>query len=325
MGYSARLDGLAAKIEATYGTDSTPGPTTDAVRVSERVWSSINISHAFENLRPDAASGSLFELFPAEPGGRVVELEIAWDARGAGAAYASGTTYPEASPLFRSCGLDEAFDATPGDETVTYTPLDTGHESCTIYAYAGSMLFKIVGCRGNLVWPVTAGQLGVMRFRMRGIMESAPSNLALPAFTYQAVVPEPAAGLGMSVDGTWSPDLISAELDLGANVQQLDSGNAAEGVGEFAISGFAPRYRLQARTPSGATPLTTYDPYDDVRTREPRTLVQALGTGGDSTTYNRINLDVTDAYVRDPQHVDNNGFVAWDLEYILQDLAIVFD
>lgn len=323
MGYSARLDGLAAKVEATYGTDSTPGPTTDAVRVSERIWSGIRVSHAFENLRPDAASGSLFELFPAKPGGRIVELDIAWDARGSGAAYASGTVYPEASPLFRACGLDETFDATVGDETVTYDPLDTGHESCTIYAYAGGLLFKVVGCRGNMLWPITAGQLGIIRFRMRGIMVSDPTALALPAFTYQAVVPEPAAGLGMSVGGIWSPDLISAEFDAGADIQQLDSGNAVEGIGEFAIAGFAPRYRLQTRTPADF--LTTIDVYDDVRERTSRTLVQALGTGGDSTTYNRINLDVTNAYSRDPQHIDNNGFVAYDIEYILQDFAIVFD
>ena len=129
----------------------------------------------------------------------------------------------------------------------------------------------------------------------------------------------------MSVGGVWSPDFQSAELDLGADIQQLDSGNAAEGVGEFAIAGFASRYRLQARTPPGATPLATYDPYDDVRERTTRTLVQALGTGGDSSSYNRLSLDVTEAYARDPSHIDQSGFVAWDIEYILQDLDLVFD
>ena len=67
MSYSMRLDGFAAKVETTYGTDIVPVPATDAVRVSERVFSNLTISHAFENTREDAASGSLFTLAPAKP------------------------------------------------------------------------------------------------------------------------------------------------------------------------------------------------------------------------------------------------------------------
>ena len=173
-----------------------------------------------------------------------------------------------------------------------------------------------------MVWPVTAGQLGIMRFRMQGFLTTNPADAVLPSgFLYDTTIPQPAQAMSLAVGGV-SPDVISAEYDLGAQVQRLDSANATEGVAEFAISGFDTTYRLSARVPAGATPLVTFDPYADMRSRAVRVITQTLG----AVQYNRIKFDVVDARVsEDPEHSENNQFAQWDVLYTLQDSKVTFD
>lgn len=311
-----RLDGLLAKIEGTYGVDSVPVVGTDGVRVSERVWSSLRMEYAFPNERTEVATGGLGPAPPAGARGRIVTLEIAWEGRGAGAAY-SASVLPEADPLLRACGMSRADDFTGGLEKVTYSRADTSHASCTIYAYAGGLLFKIVGCRGNVRWPINAGQIGVMRFAMQGILVADPATTALPAITYDAVLPPPAVSMGLAIS-SWTPDVVTGEFNQASQISRLDSGNAAEGVGEFAIAHMQETaFNLTARS----VPLATYDPYTVRKNSTPQTVDLTLG----SAQYNRVKLDVNDARLRTIEHPEDQGFTAWDLSYFLLDFAVIFD
>lgn len=310
-----RLDGMTAKIESTYATDSVPVIATDGVLVDERLWSPTNPTHAFENTREDAASGTLFSLFPAVPRGRIVEFDITWDARGSGAVY-SATVLPEADPLLRACGLLRTDDFTVALENVSYAPRDTGHESCTIYVHAGGNLYRIVGCRGVLRIPISAGGQSRFVFSMSGIMLTDPVTFVFPSITYDSPIAPPSVNMALTV-GAWSPDSFTFQLAGGQDIQRLDSVNAAEGVAEFAIVGFDPIITVNART----TVLATYNPYADLRARTSRAIAIAAGT----VQYNKWDLAVVAAYVRDPSHSVDNGVVAWDLEYILQDYALKFN
>lgn len=310
-----RLDGMTAKIETTYATDSVPLVGTDGVLVDERLWNPTNPTHAFENTREDAASGTLFSLFPAIPRGRIVEFDITWDARGPGAVL-SLAVLPEADPLLRACGLERVDDFTVSLENVIYKPRDTGHESCTIYVHAGGNLYRIVGCRGVLRIPISAGGQSRFVFSMSGIMLTDPVTFTFPSITYDSTIAPPSVNMALTV-GAWSPDSFTFELAGGQDIQRLDSVNAAEGVAEFAIVGFDPIITVNARTPI----LATYDPYADLRARTSRAIAIAAGT----VQYNKWDIAVVDAYVRDPSHSVDNGVVAWDLEYILQDYALKFD
>ena len=208
-----RLDGLLAKIESTYGTDSVPVVGTDGVRVSQRLWSTLQLSYAWENLRRDIISGSVFPPVPASPVGRMVTMDIAWEIKGAGS-----DIQPEAAPLIRACGWSE----TDGALMFTYAIAAQPHDSCTIYAYAGGMLFKIVGCRGTLKWSHVPGELGAMHFNMMGLLTADPAASALGVITsYDATVPLAGVAYGLTV-GSWSPDVIAAEFNQGATVQRLD-------------------------------------------------------------------------------------------------------
>ncbi|HEX6940894.1 MAG TPA: hypothetical protein VF158_15865 [Longimicrobiales bacterium] len=310
-----RLDGLLAKVEANYGEDAAPDPAVDAVRVSERVWSSITIEYAFPGRRDDAASGSLIPLGPVPRKGRVATINIAWEARGAGAAYAAGVK-PEASALLRACALSETLDPTVGAEEYSYSPVDENHESCTIYAYAGGQLFKIVGCRGTMTWPVNVGAVGIIRFQMQGLLVDDPTPAALPAITYQAQLPPVAAGMVLTV-GAWTPEKVfTAEFTEGAELVRDDDATAADAVREYSIPSINPSYRLQAY----AADLATYDPYAQSRDASAVAIEQTLG----AQQYNMVALETTQAYLESLAHTEQKQFTAWDLTYQVRDFTLAF-
>ncbi len=315
MAVPLRLDGLLAEVEITYGTDPTPVAADDGVRVSERIWSSITIEHAFLNKR-ESASGSILPIAPAARTGRVATLEIAWDMRGAGVAYAL-TDLPEADPLLRACGLARTDDFTPGTENVIYNQADSGMDSCTIYAYAGTKLIQVVGCRGNMRWPVEAGAFGILRFSMQGMVSSAPTEVALPAITYDAAIPPTAVGMALAVGG-WSPDVVSAEFDQGAVLARLPGVNAADGIVSFEIAGAEPTYKLSAKLDT----IANYDPWANMAASTGNTITQTLG----SVQYNRASFDVTtDAYLETISNADQDSFAGVDLTYSLASWGLTFD
>lgn len=316
-----RLDGLLAKEESTYGTDPTPTVGDDGVRISDRVWNQLTPEYAFPNRRDDVASGSLIPVRPAARTGRIVTLEFGVEAKGAGSAYSSSTPVrPEMDPLFIACARSRTHDDTVSAEKVDYDPADTGHGSATIWAYAGGKLFKVVGCRGNCVLEVNGGQIPIFRFTMQGMLLVDPTEVALPAITYDAQVPPAAVSVSLSIGtGPWSPRFTSFRYDFGNQVQRLDSGNAADGVDGFHISRIEPTIQLSAE----ADALSDYDPYttsQDVTAGEDVDL-----TLGD-TQYNRVKLDVnTGAWLETPAHAEDNEFAAWDLTYQLTDDTVTFD
>ena len=314
MATPLKLDGLLAKIESTYGTDAAPVVGTDGVRVSERIWSLITIEHAFINRR-EAVGGGLLGVAPAARTGRIATMEIAIDLRGAGAAYSS-SVLPEMDALLRACSLARTDDFTASSENVIYNQADSAHDSVTIWAYAGTKLIKIVGCRGSVRWPIEAGLFGVIRFDMQGIVTAAPTELALPAITYDAAVPPTAVGMALTVAG-WSPDVISAEWNQQAEIQQLPSANASDGIVGFEISGVDPIYTISAKLAA----IATYDPWAVMKAATLTALSQTLG----AVQYNRIKFDVVAAYLEAIANTDQDSFAGIDLTYQLIDFALTFD
>src|SRR6266568_4204568 len=98
-----RGDLVAAKKETTYGTDSTPGATTDAVRISKRAWSSIQPDFEWPNLRDEAANNSFIPIQAAAARGMKARLTLQWELKGLGTTYTSAA-FTDADPLFNACG-----------------------------------------------------------------------------------------------------------------------------------------------------------------------------------------------------------------------------
>lgn len=311
MPIPVRLDGMLAKVESTYGTDAVPVVGTDGVRVSQRLWSSLRVSNAWENLRQDAVTGTIYPPVPAVPHGRTVDIEVFWEAKGA------GSDLPvEAAPLLRACGWAE----TDGVLMFTYALVPQPHESCTIYAYAGGYLFKIVGCRGTLRWPHVPGTLGVIRFSMRGMLIADPTASAVGAITsYDATAPIASVNYALVV-GSWTPDVIAAEFNQGATVQRLDSLNATDGIREFDWSAVTPMVTLSTKVPmtaGGIADTGTYDPFADNKARTSRAISWTQG----SVQFDRLRFNCGAAYVNIPSNVNQQDYAAFDLTYMCTDTA----
>ncbi len=306
MPQSYRVDGLLAKEESTYGTDSTPAAGTDGVRVSQRVFSNLQVGFEFPNLRRDVANGGLLSAAPAPPGGRFCRVQVGWDARGAGAAYSSSTPVrPEADPLLVACGYQRTHDDTGSAESVAYTRVDTGHDSCTIWAYADGKRYQIVGCRGNLRIPIRAGQIGMWLFDMWGIMLVDPADASLPSITYDAVVPSPAQGITFSLGG-FTPDLISAEYNIGTELELLPDATAANAIDQIAIAEYIPELTARIFAPT----IAQRDIYSDSEAATALTLDIDVG----STQYNRWKLDIASGvHINPPDHQEERRFNALDL------------
>lgn len=310
-----RLDGLLAKVETTYGTDPTPVAADDGVRVSGRIWTGVTPDFAFDGRRDEEHTGTLRMAPPVERGGRIATVSFDWSIRGAGTAY-SMSNLPEASALLRACAHSETVDATSGSETVTYEPVDEGHESVTLYAYSAGKLYKLLGCRGVVTWPLTAGNVSRLHFEFSGLLPDDPTEVALPSITYSGALPQVAKAMTVSI-GSFTPVVESGEFSSGGAVQRLDDASATDAVEAFAISAQDPSYTLQVPTET----VSTFDPHDVSQGATAQTIDQDLG----DTQYNRLKLDSSEAYLDAPQHVETNGFASWTLPFQLTDYSLVFD
>ena len=105
-------------------------------------------------------------------------VEVSFEVELAG----SGTAgvAPAYGPVLQSCGLDETIVT---DTSVTYDPLSSGFESCTIYYHQDGIRHKVTGCRGTLEMSCEVGQIPVISFTMTGIY-NAPTDETQPTPTY---------------------------------------------------------------------------------------------------------------------------------------------
>ena len=301
-----RLDGLQAKSEGTYGSDSSP-TTTDAVRINRRLGSQIELDYEWENRRDEAANNSLIPVDPALPRGRKAKVTIDWEVKGAGIDAA-----PEAQPLYIASGLPE----TDGAQLFDYGPLTSGTKgSATLYCYAHGLLIKVVGARGRFSWPLVVGEIAVHRFTMYGMVVTDPADSAVPANSYDTA--EPIAGVNTALTiGAWTPAWRSGEMDLtGVDPVLLPSGNATDGINSFDFGSSDPSFRLFAEKVA----LATYDPMADRKAQTARTLVMTWG----SAQFDRVKIIGASLKVMEHRFADLDGFAYWDLTYRISSGGII--
>lgn len=322
--YPLRIEGLLVEEEVTYGTDPTPVASTEGIRGVGRIWSAMTPEWAFPNKREDVVSNSLIGVAPGPPRGRIMNIDYTVQLMGAGTAYSGVPTIvrPEADALIMACGMARTHVDTGGSETVSYAFADTGHSSCTIWAYAGGKLFKVVGCRGNWTWAPTAGGLGEIRFQLQGMLSTAPTEVAVPTITYDAVVPPAAVAIGLAIVpdslSSWTPNTADMEITSGHEVDRFDDPNAADGIEGFFIGKTDPRFTFTPRTED----LTDYTAYAHAASQLVHTIDFTIG----AVQYNQVGFNANLMYLmNDPPPDEDGNFAAWQAEYQLRDGAILFD
>jgi len=161
---------LTAAIESTYGTDATPSGT-DAVLVRSLEITPLNADVVERELvRPYL--GNFEQLL----GNQHVEVTFEVELAGSGTA----GTAPKWGPIFRACGMGETIVAST---SVTYAPVSSGFESCTLYFDNDGIRHKITGCRGTFSMNCEVNAIPTLSFTMMGIY-NAPTDTSLPTATY---------------------------------------------------------------------------------------------------------------------------------------------
>jgi hypothetical protein len=161
---------ILAKIESSYGTDSTPAGT-EAILVRNLEITPLQADVVTRDLiRPYLGN---FEQILANQ-----RVEITFDVELAGSG-AAGTA-PAWGPVIKSCAMSETISA---GTSVTYAPVSSSFSSCSIYFNNDGVRHKITGCRGSFSISGEVGQIPVISFTMMGIY-NAPDDSALPTPTY---------------------------------------------------------------------------------------------------------------------------------------------
>jgi len=158
---------VLAKIESTKGTDPTPAPATDAVRVR-----SVTVAKAQDNLDRAVVKQSM-GMLPHLVGKESMTCTLEVELRGSGAA----GTAPEWGPLLQACRTTETI--VPAT-SVTYAPSTATEKSCTIYVYKDGLLWKFIGAVGTVSISNDTGQIGIATFTMSAPY-LAPTAVADPA------------------------------------------------------------------------------------------------------------------------------------------------
>jgi hypothetical protein len=163
---------ILAKIESTYGTDSTPAGT-DAVLVRSLEVTPIEADIVSRDLiRPYL--GNSDQLLANVRVNCSFEVELA----------GSGTagTAPRYDALLKACGMSGTVVAST---SVTYAPVSSSFSSCTIIYNVDGVQHKLTGVRGTVTMNCQLGEIPTLQFEMTGIY-NAPTDTAQPSVTYSA-------------------------------------------------------------------------------------------------------------------------------------------
>ncbi|MEP3298551.1 MAG: phage tail tube protein [Pseudoruegeria sp.] len=191
------------KIEAQYGTDVLP-TTADAM---------IGREVRFMPMKAQEESRDLLLPYLGNQG-RVLtqvhgEIEIDIEIAGAGAA----GDVPKYGSLLRACGLAET--VTAGTD-VTYSIIENGVESGTLYFNADGVQHIFVGTQANVSLAFTASKIPYFKVKLLGLLGTI-TDVDLPAVTkagWITPVPVNKANTTMTLHG-WTAVSSTVSVDLG--------------------------------------------------------------------------------------------------------------
>jgi len=300
---------ILAKIETNYGEDSAP-VGTDTVLVR-------NITHQPDRLRMvqrGAIRTSLGEMQHIY-GGMLQSVTFECEVKGSGTA----GTAPEIDALLRACGLDGT---TVASTSNTYAPTSSDLESCTIHYYeaaAGStsqVRHILLGCRGNVEFTWTAGDILLARFTMLGRRSGNPTDQTLPTPTYDSTVPQAVKGLASTIGGVSDLVVQNYTLNLGNEIIVPDDLNDTDGYGEIIIAGRDPTLVVNRHTEL----VATLAPWADLAVGTARAFVS--GTLG-GTAGNRIALTCGQMHYRGITQIDDSGVRANGFTFGLHETSTI--
>lgn len=168
----ARKKLILAKVETTYGTDSTPTGAANAILTRNLSITPLAGDVVGRNLD----SGNLGNELQIQVG-QYVTVEFEVEVAGGGAA----GTAPKYGPLLTACAFTETVNA---GVSVVYAPTSTvaNFKSLTIYFHHDGQKHAVTGARGTVSCEMVPGTVPAFKFTFTGLY-SAPTSTADPAMT----------------------------------------------------------------------------------------------------------------------------------------------
>lgn len=283
---------ILAKVETTYGTDATPTPSANAILVK-------NVeAHPVGEVVDRDFYRSVLSPLEFVRGMKEHELSFETELKGTGTA-GQLPTWGWEGELLRACRMDETVNT---GVDITYAPISTGFESCTIYVYKDGIFHKMLGCRGTYVISGAVGQYLVVRWTFRGIYVS-PADQTPGAQTFSSVKPPLLLSAGLTI-ASYSPVANAIEIDMGNTLGRRTDFNEATGLKEIMITGGKPVGSLDPETVTEATNAFWAD--WEAATARALNIGPIGGTAG-----NKITISAPKMQLEDIRYGDREGILTY--------------
>jgi hypothetical protein len=155
-----RKTAILAKMETTYGTNSIPTGSANAIIAYDIEITPIEAETVSRDYTRPYLGNS--ETLIAN---NHVSVSFGIEITGSGSGNAD-TPAPYA-PLLRGSGLSQTISTAP--DKVIFEPISTNFESLSIYCFVDGLHHKITGCRGTVSFELERNKIPMMKFRFIGI------------------------------------------------------------------------------------------------------------------------------------------------------------
>lgn len=286
---------ILAKIETTYGTDSTPG-AANGVLVSDINITPVEQETDTRNLiKPYLGDTEIVVAMNR------VSIEMTCELVGSGVA----GTAPAFGALLRACGMSETVVAST---SVAYAPVSTGFESVTIYVNVDGVLHKILGARGTWSVDLQVKKIPTLKFKLTGLMGAVTDTAAVtPTYVNHGtpVVVNNANTSSFALHG-FSGVMSALSCDLGAEVNHRALVGGTEYV-QIVNRGAKGSITLEAST------IASKDWFTAAKTATSGALTVTHGT----TAGHKVKIDGPKVQAMNPKYSDMDGIqmITLDLNY----------
>lgn len=292
---------VLAKIETQYATDPTPTVADNAIITKGMPTFEI----LGEARAREVPLGYFGDIAPVNVG-QGMKLAFTCELKGSGAA----GTVSRYGPLLRACNLTQVINA---GVSVVYTPNSTLEaESVTLWFYRGSILHKIIGAVGNVVFDFTAGEIVTAAFEFTGVYAGTAqmTDVSFPSPTHESIAPLIWKSGNFIYNSLTTLTIEKLTLDLGNTVSpRKDANSSYGGVGRYFIS---QRQSKGTMNPE-VLALSTLNPYTIYNAATQANLeTKPSGTAG-----NLIEVVATGVVLEPPAYGDRENINVWDLSFSL--------
>lgn len=286
---------ILAKVETSYGTDSTPTGASNAILAMNVTFSPQEgevIKRALE--RP---------WFGAEPFvAQAFRSVLTFDVELVG----SGTlgTAPGWGVLLRGCGAAQAVTA---GARVEYTPITANNESLTLYFDVDGTKHVMLGSVGNAVFKLGVNGIPMISFTFTSLF-TLPVEATPPTVNYSTFQAPQAAS------STNTPNFQIAGADFVARDFEFDLGNKIEPrflIGSEAI--IMTDREESVRMTIEAVPVSTYNPHRIARDATQQQITISHGT----VNGRKVRIDLYNCQqLPVPAYQNQQNVLEWQLQFV---------